>query len=808
LILEKAVALMKNTDYKFCIEQIFLLEAIEKRNPKLWSELKEMIKQGKLEIVDGQYLMPDAMLPDGETLVREILYGKNYCRRKFKVDVPVAWAADGFGLNAQIPQIYKKAGYKWLAFQRGALKQLSEFLWKGLDGTVILAHWMPLGYRAGLELEKIGESYNALKKLAVTSHILMPSGSGVTIPQEETVEVVDKWNKEHEDVKIKIATPSDFFKAIQKDRKVFQTLTGEMYSREYSEVFPDTGSSRVWMIIGAKKCEQLIKTTEKFRTIVWLMGQEYPAQDLEEAWKKLLFIAFHDMITGCGIDEIYQEAREYFSDLDTKLNKLLHESLNYIAEQIDTDGESIVVFNPLSWKVVNWVEANIELQDNFLKNPGLKDKEEICSDILTLERYESGYAKKARLGFTASVPPLGYKVYKLIERSKKPEGKLRVDKNEVENSFFKVRVDEKTGIIEVYKKDSFLFGGNELVLEDESGDLYFHNSRLSKPVKAEGGEGFRYGDFKPKSFRIDKGSDHVKIIFEEEFYCLRWPYRLMNKLKPLLYRHKRLDIEKEVIVYSNIPRIEFITKISNQYPNVRIRVRFNTPIKSPNYSRETQFGVIDEQIMKHITFKEKTVELPYRAPCINWIDYSDRVNGVALINRGTTENEISKDALYMTLLRSVSCLSADGESGPLVPTPDALELRDYTFNYAVYPHSGDWKGSDLIMQAYEYNNPLIPIQARSKGKLPKEFSFMTINPAHVVISALKKAENGDDVILRFFDIKGEKSTAEIKLYKAPKEVATVDLLERNEENISGKKDALTVEVKPFEIITLKLKFAG
>jgi alpha-mannosidase len=79
-ILQQAIELMKTSEFKFCLEQTFLLEAVEEKNPELWSAAKELIKEGRLEIVDGQYLMPDTMLPSGEALVREILFGKLYCR--------------------------------------------------------------------------------------------------------------------------------------------------------------------------------------------------------------------------------------------------------------------------------------------------------------------------------------------------------------------------------------------------------------------------------------------------------------------------------------------------------------------------------------------------------------------------------------------------------------------------------------------------------------------------------------------------------------------------------------------------------
>ncbi len=155
-IIEEAIDLMETSEFKFCLEQTFLLNEIEKRNPSLFRRLKKMIKARKLEIVDGQYLMTDTMLPSGEVLIRNILLGKRYCQEKFGIEVPVAWTADSFGMNAQLPQIYKKTGYKWLAFRRGARADIkeSEFLWKGLDGTTIMSHWFPLGYRGGLDITK------------------------------------------------------------------------------------------------------------------------------------------------------------------------------------------------------------------------------------------------------------------------------------------------------------------------------------------------------------------------------------------------------------------------------------------------------------------------------------------------------------------------------------------------------------------------------------------------------------------------------------------------------------------------------
>ncbi|GAI33453.1 unnamed protein product, partial [marine sediment metagenome] len=258
------------------------------------------------------------------------------------------------------------------------------------------------------------------------------------------------------------------------------------YDDELVDVFPQVCSSRIWIVQGSRECEGLLTTAEQFATIAWLLGAQYPTNEFQEAWEKVLFIAFHDVITGCGVDEIYEEVKEIFAYLKTKLTQILTESLTFITKKINTNGRGIVVFNSLPWQTRNWVEAS------------------------------NG------IGFVGDVPPLGYKVYKLSPQEKEPAKKIKVEGNKVETPFFSLEVNEKNGIIKVWDKaGSLLLSGNEIIIEDEVGDLYYHRSRFSPElIKSESGEGFQYGSFKPKSFRIEEESSRVKIIFENEYYCL------------------------------------------------------------------------------------------------------------------------------------------------------------------------------------------------------------------------------------------------------------------------------------------------
>lgn len=800
-ILEQALYLLKTTDFKFCLEQVFLLRAIEERNPRLWQELREMIHRGKLEVVDGQYLMPDTMLPTGEVLIREIVFGKRYCREKLGIDVPVAWAVDSFGMNAQLPQIYRKSGYRWLAFRRGARAEItqSEFLWQGLDGTQILTHWMPLGYRAGLDPEGWERAFVELNRYATTPYILMPCGSGSMPPLPEVPEAVERWNREHATVQIKIATPSEFFQALEGAEKKLAVVEGELYDDELVDVFPQVCSSRIWIVRGVRECESLLLNAEIFATIAWLLGAEYPEAELRRAWEKVLYLAFHDIITGCGVDEVYDEVAGIFETLRNTLSSLLECSLRYIASKVSKDGKTLVVFNPLPWETENWVEA--ELGSDF--EPGLCDgDEEIETQILA-----RGEKPSFRIGFKAALPPLGYRVYRIVARRREPEpGIRRLTGEQLETPFFRLSVDPNTGIIKLYNKEGdILVSGNELVIEDEIGDLYYHRCRFTDLIKSESGEGFQYGDFRPRAFRIEEGPLKTRIIFENEYYCLTWPYRMKHKFRPKLFRYKVMDIVKEVSIFRDLPRVEFRTVVDNKYPCIRLRVKFDTGIERKFYFRETQFGVVAEPTEYYArTRGARPAGIPH---FMTWFDYGNGARGITFMNRGLPASEIVKNCVYLTLFRSVYGLSADGVAGPLVPTPDALELKPHIFEYSLQPHPGTWRQAKVYRWAQEYHHLPLPVEAEGQGgELPRAFSFLELSPDNLILSALKKAEESDEVILRFFETRGEATRARISFFRPVREARLADLLEREERTLPAAGEVLEMEVKPFEIVTLKLKF--
>lgn len=805
MILTAAVKLIEKGDFKFLIEQTYLLEMIEARNPELFTSIKEAILADKIELVDAQYIMADPMMPIGEILVREFLQGKKYCQEKFGKDVTVAWAADGFGLNAQMPQIYKKSGYKWLAFRRGLPRavgyRVSEFNWIGLDGSSILSHWLPLGYRAGLELDKWEENYGILTGYATTNNVLMPCGSGGVPPQDDTVEYVRQWNQDHPDIRMVISTPCEFFKKLEEEVDDLAAYRGELYSHELENVFPDVVSSRISLKMGYKESENLLITAEKMATIAWIKSRYYPAEEMATLWNEMLFLGNHDVFSCCGIDEIYGEAKDYINHITEASGEIIQRSLDQLLPPGKT-GNCITVINPNNWEVTDWVEVDITVPLEMDAGLGIAiDGCEIPSQVIDGGNARDIMENRVKLGFMATVPPMGYRVYDLTGKSYEYQKGSTENGKDIENRYFRVSVDDRTGIISVFNRNSGkkILEGNELIVDQEIGDLYFHKSSLDKPICTEGGEGIPFSTFVPEEFKVERGPLRTAITYKSSFYCLQWPYYLTEKFGSILQRHKTIEVCKQVYIYEDLPRIDFRTSINSSQSHIRLRMKFDSLMVVPEYTRQTQFGAINLP-------SAKTIEQGVSFPSLNWFNCQEGKRGLAFFSRGVPINEVFAGNIYYTLLRSVSVLSADGKSGPLIPTPDAMELGDHIYSYAVYLHDGDWKKANVYQHGHSFNHRLMALQT---DRMPsyKISSVLQLQPDNLVISALKPAEYGSGIVLRLFETCGEQCRAVLRLPPGARAVESVNLIEREEielDIMNG--DTVEMDVSPFEIVTLKISF--
>ncbi|RLI24572.1 MAG: hypothetical protein DRO52_05355 [Candidatus Hecatellales archaeon] len=785
-------------EFKFGFEDAYQLMEVERENPQLFERLEKAVRAGCIRVVDGQYLMADSYLPGGEVFVREILYGKRYLKERLGLNVLVGWITDSFGLNAQIPQIYRDAGYKWLAFGRGAERKpgRSEFWWRGLDGTTILTHYFSSNhsYHVGLFAEYFKENLEELKHYAATRNILMPCGVGSCPFPEWILKVIDDFNRSNPDYEVEIAPPEEFFKAVEKEGDKLETVEGEMYEGE--RIFEGVWSTRMWLKLEGFKARNLILNAEKFATIAWLLGKPYPRERLAEAWRKMLFLAFHDVITGTSIDEVYEDFREDLEELKAGLAETLREALTHISSQISLEGEAVIVFNPNAFPVRQYVEEELE----FDRAERVRDVavEDAPCEVVEEERDGEGWLRRVKIGFLAEVPPLGYRVYKLSKSqlSLKTEGRRKISgKNSIGNSLVRVEADPHTGICRILDGE-----GRELVksflleLENEVGSVYTHRDismQLIGVVGAEGDTSPNKPRFHVEEFTAEEGPISKRLKFKEKVYGCYWPYRLREHYGVEFYRQELMDVEKEITIFEGLPLIDFKIKLKNRFPHVRVRARFDLAFEG-KYLSSTAFGVVE---------REKQAK---DFPMEEWIDYEGEGRGLALSTRGIPGHQVLENRVYLTLLRSVDLLS-HGDKGPITPVRDALELgREYEFRFALIPHEGGWREAKIWREALSFANPPIPLRWRGggRGSLPYgRFSFLSL-PENVLLSCLKQSEDGEGVVLRCYETAGEPVTFHPSLFRKPRQLLLSNITEEKAEEAGGK----PIKLGPFKILTLLLKF--
>lgn len=822
-ILDVLNLIEKHGKYHFCLDQTIMIQAFLERYPEQIKAFKKALAEKKLELVCGMYTMPDTNIPSGEFLVRQFILGKRFVEKSFGVDVICGWMIDSFGHSLQMPQILNKCGFKYYIFGRGAPREIpTEFYWRGIDGSRILTHWMAKTYVAGWiptssgeciqalsqelpavtrgllrsqslrwlsisprkGLEKIDELFDFLVQLAPTSNILIPNGGDFSPPQPEILAVVDEWNKKREDICAVVSTPSAFFKSVEKSRLELPEV-----SEELNPVFQGVYGSRIGIKQENRKAENLLLTAERSATVASILGALYPEDELTEATRLILFNQFHDIICGCGTDTINLKAIQRFKETEKISERVLKASLQYLADRIDTTGEGIpmIVFNPLSWIRTGSAKTEVSFTSPSVKNLSIKDYkgQNIPFELTKEEHYPDNTLKLATFTFIAKdIPAMGYKIYFIHtkdEYSRMKSG-IKAGSDYIENQFFKIIIDKNHGgnIISLYDKennreilDTTEYLGNCLICETDVGDLYEVNGSADglasmNTLKIES---------LPTSEAADFSSNHTAITSIHSG-LIKSKITVTGHMEDLVYR-------QYITLYQGIRRIDFKTELDFHGSHRRVRICFPLNVKNGKTCHEIPFGVIQRGEGEY--------------PAQNWVDHYNKEYGVSVINQGLPGNNITDKVAFITLLRSVDRVFTDQPSGE-----DALERGKHEFNYAVLPHKGNWKQAQSHKNALQFNIPLITIKTSThEGDLPKEMSFLSIKPETLVLATLNRSN--EDVILRFYEATGKKTKGKVAFFRSIQEAWITNLLEVNIDNVEVNRKGISMEIQPFEIITLRIK---
>lgn len=734
-------------DFIFTCSSAAYYQWVEEIDPKMFEEIRAMVKKGRWVPVNGWWVQPDCNMPSGESFARQALYSQLYYYEKFGITCKTGYNVDSFGHNAMIPQLISKGGMHSYVFHRPGMHENpnipeNAFWWDSADGSRVLAYRIPDGYGAeGKEtIDKRIEEAN--KRAEETGHGMMlfygvgNHGGG---PTKGAIEYLKANLKKEGYNELEFSSPDAYFEDM-----LNQFLEIPVWQDELQHHASGCYSATSLVKALNRRAENNLAAAEKWDTISSLVTDAKPkTKEFESAWKKVCFNQFHDILCGCSIMEAYEDVKESESYALNIASEAYNNAVLRISRKIDTwiEGVSdavfetrhytgadngfprpVVVFNPHSY------EINMPVR-TYHPSKSVTDSE---GNSVIFQNVRSSRSNDDHLDtlFMAKVPPFGYSTYWLeIERTRADKELTGEQDFFMENEYLSVELDSQTGYIKslVNKETDTEYAGDNFlaiptVINDDKTDTWAHNV-------------FRFHDI--------KGLMELVSIERVEKGALRSVIRTTHKFNESY-------LTQEFILSKGQKTLKVDCKAMWQEKFTLLKFAFPVGGKKEISTYEIPNGFIkrpcdgDEE------------------PALNWADLTvskgGKRFGLSLMSDSKYSYDCPGAELRLTALRNV--IFADHYSY----RPDAnFNFTDEglnRFSYGIYLHDSEAENSDIVKEAHLFNNNVVTVpESYHKGELQQKDSFLYTNADNVLITALKRCEDGSgDLIIRLYETKGVEST--------------------------------------------------
>lgn len=746
------VNLMKQyPEYKFMSSQPQLYAFVKREDPALFEEIQKLVKEGRWEVEGAMWLEADCNLPSGESLVRQILYGKRFMQEEFGVNSHILWLPDVFGYSAALPQILRKAGVDTFVTSKISWNEMNQmpydtFSWEGIDGTEIFSYFLTAQDKVrGKETDNF-TTYNGMLTPAATAGtweryqqknlsneciLTYGYGDGGGGPTAEMLETGRRLEKGINGCpQVKFDTVTNFISRLKEKTEHNPNLpkwVGELYLELHRGTYTSIAKNKR----NNRKSEFLYQDAELFSSMnKFLLGKEYPEKILHEGWEKIITRQFHDIVPGSSIKEVYDECDRTYAQLKKDGEELIDSCLSDIGNNVQTDG-GILVFNPNSF------EGN---------------------GIVTVG--------KTKL-YASNIPAKGYKVI----TPETPKENIICEDYRMENEFFRIVFDEKYTISAIYDKRN----RREVLKAGERANVM--QVFEDYPRCYDAWEITNY--YTEKMWEIDDVSSVCTVDEGVRKGC-----RIIRK-------YQNSTIEQTIWIYEDIDRIDFDTHMDWKEDHLLVKAAFPVDVHADKASYDVQFGTVERPTHRNTSWDAAKFEVCGH----KFADLSEYGYGVSLLNDCKYGYDIHGNVMRLTLLKCAT-----------YPYPEA-DKCGHEFVYSLYPHAGSWREADTVKHAFDLNNPLRAVEVPAqKGSLPAEYSFVNADCDNIVIDTIKKAEDSDDLIVRLYECKNKRTEAKICFGFDVTGVTTTDLMENNIEVLETLGNSVRIAMKPFEIVTLKVSY--
>ena len=808
--------------YTMIQSQAAVYNFVEMVDPPLFELVKKYVREGRLELAGGMWTEGDMNLSTGEAIARSFLLGQHYFKSRFGKIANIGWLPDNFGHISQMPQILKLAGCDYFYFHR-TKPYTGTFWWVAPDSSKVLCYANDT-YNGNItpDLKNEVQKFSPDKRRILQITGVGDHGGGPTLAN---IEMIHKLDKTPGYPAVKFTTASDFFRKASKEMDGRPTHRGEMQF-----IFEGCYTNVADIKSGNRNCENALYASEFFNTLRWLNGDRYPDKEFNELWTTVTFNQFHDILPGSAINEANKEAIARYTEVLRKTNELRNNAFRKMADEVKFQigiGQPVVAYNLQPYKRKAIVEANVysyeepvsaklsSWGDYYGSRNIISVGKAGTSLPSVLVRDASGRSYHAQVVWGKSTPPGytmkvqfiadnmpagGYKTF-YIDLTKPGEKSETIpfNDNTFETDFFKIRFDMKTGgIVSLFdkrtKKEFVREGGQlnrlRIYLEDKKGSM--KSWTINKIVRQED-----VTDIKS-----------VKVVEAG-------PVRACIETVKTWGRSRFIE---RTYIYRSYPRIDFDMEVhwletgSDSTDSPMLRSVFPLAMENSRFYSQVPFDVVERPVDGKIHGKEAPSYLKHsdaygieaevidgqEVPAQKWVDISDGKIGIALLNKTKYGHSYSNGDLRITLLRSA------GE-------PDIYpNIGKFSISYSLYPHSGDWKngvwaeGEEFNIPVYAAEPPSLAL-VKSHASRPEEASFFSIDAGNITLTGLKRAEDGNELIVRLAEVEGKAGPVNLTLPFSIAKVRILNLIELPLENRVApviNVRSVRIEIKPKEIITL------
>ena len=785
----------KYPEYIFNFTGSVRYKMMEEYYPERFEKVKEYVKKGRWIPAAGSVDEGDLNVPSAESIIRHSLYGNMYFREKFNHDSVDILLPDCFGFPASMPSLWAHCGMKGLSTQKigrrwgAAIGQPDSIgVWEGVDGNTVLTALLPGVYGTPMKGDNINNRKDWAERinengekhgLFAEYHYCGTGDVGGAVKEKYLKEYIEGVRDDTGLYKVRFASSDQLFKDITPEMESrLPRYKGDYLLTEHSA---GTLTSQSYMKRWNRKNELLADAAERGAVMAqWLGASKYPQTKINNAWERVLASQMHDILPGTSIAKAYEYS---WNDEVIALNSfasVLEDSIGAVILALDTitEGTPIVIYNPLTIKREDIVEAEIPFTQNvpnFLRVFNA-DGKEIPSQIISKDK------KSIKIIFLAKVASTGFSVYDVRSANvaSSNSNELNATKNSLENKFYKVSINSAGDIASIIDKKQ----GNQELLKSPARLEFLEDSPKVWPAWD-----MDWDDRQKDALGYVDGKAIINIVEDG-------PVRI--SLEVIRAARGSSFVQRISLGAGEAgSRVEVKNIIDWRSPFTCLKASFPLTVSNDRATYSLGLGTIE---------RKNNDAKKYEVPSQEWFDLTDKTgkSGVAILEDCKYGSDKPADNIVrLTLLRSPKVV---GKEQFLCQESQDFGLHEMV--YGIYGHKGNHVEGRSQWQGRRLNQPLVPFTTplKQKGFLGKKFSFVDVSSNQVDLQAVKKAENSDYTIVRIKELYGKPAkNVEITFANGINEVYEVDGQERKISSANLKDGKLVVDMNKFAIRSFAVK---